>query len=285
MPADAPDSCAGHRADVGRPGRRHPGQPDAGRRHLAVGHRRLGEAQHRRDRAGLGRGSLHPVRPVQLRLSARRDPAPSTSTPARLDAAPDSFQVGADQCARLSRCALHAAVLRGGLHRLRPVRRGLPDRARRRPLVMQDKLPLLERRARQPRVLRDPAGERSRAGRFRQRARRAVPRAAVRLLRRLRGLRRDAVSEAAVAVVRRPDADRQRHRLLLDLRRQPAGDAVDARTAKAAARPGRNSLFEDNAEFGLGFRLAADQHLRLRAVAAAASSRPSSASRSRRRRS
>ena len=32
------------------------------------------EAQHRRHRAGLGAGPLHPVRPVQLRLSARRHP-------------------------------------------------------------------------------------------------------------------------------------------------------------------------------------------------------------------
>ena len=42
-----------HRDDAGRPRRRDPGQRDAGRRHLAVRHRGLGEAQHRRyDAAG-----------------------------------------------------------------------------------------------------------------------------------------------------------------------------------------------------------------------------------------
>ena len=91
----------------------------------------------------------------------------------------------------------------------------------------------------QHRLLRDAAGERPRARRLRQCARRAVPRAAVRVLRRLRRLRRDALPQAAVAAVRRPPAGRQRHRLLVDLRRQPAGDAVGRRTPTAAGRPGR----------------------------------------------
>ena len=52
-------------------------------------------------------------------------------------------------------------------------------------------------------------------------------RAAVRILRRLRRVRRDALSQAAVATVRRPGADRQCDRLLVDLRRQSAGDALD----------------------------------------------------------
>ena len=52
--------------------------------------------------------------------------------------------------------------------------------------------------------------------------------AAVRVLRCLRGVRRDAVPEAADAALWRPDPRRQRDRLLLDLRRQPADDAVVA---------------------------------------------------------
>ena len=56
---------------------------------------------------------------------------------------------------------------------------------------------------------------------------------------RLRRLRRDAIPEAAEPAVRRPAAGRQRHRLLLDLRRQPADDPLDRRTRRAAARPGR----------------------------------------------
>ena len=47
----------------------------------------------------------------------------------------------------------------------------------------------------------------------------------------------------------------QRHRLLLDLRRQPADHALvhDQRDGRGPAWS--NSLFEDNAEFGLGMRL------------------------------
>ena len=54
----------------------------------------------------------------------------------------------------------------------------------------------------------------------------AVPRAAVRVLGRVQRLRRDAVPEDADAALRRSAAHRQRHRLLVDLRRQPADDAV-----------------------------------------------------------
>ena len=56
----------------------------------------------------------------------------------------------------------------------------------------------------------------------------AVPAAAVRVLRCLLGLRRDAVREAGVAVVRRPYDRGERNRVLLDLWRQPAHHAVVA---------------------------------------------------------
>ena len=49
---------------------------------------------------------------------------------------------------------------------------------------------------------------------------------AVRVQRRVRRLRRDALHQDAVAAVRRPRRDRQCHRLLLDLRRQPAHHAL-----------------------------------------------------------
>ena len=73
------------------------------------------------------------------------------------------------------------------------------------------------------------------AGGLRHGARHPVPGAAVRVLRRMCGLRRDALSEAALAAVRRPADDRQRDRLLLHLRRQPADDAVDHRRRRAGA--------------------------------------------------
>ena len=49
---------------------------------------------------------------------------------------------------------------------------------------------------------------------------------ALRVLRRLRGLRRDALPEAPHAALRRSAARRQRDRVFLDLRRQPADDAL-----------------------------------------------------------
>ena len=63
--------------------------------------------------------------------------------------------------------------------------------------------------------------------------------AAVRVLGRLRRLRRDAVPEADEPALRRPGDDRQRHRLLVDLRRQPADDALGRQNADGPrARPG-----------------------------------------------
>ena len=92
------------------------------------------------------------------------------------------------------------------------------------------------RRARQHRVLRDAAGERPVPGGLRHGARHPVPGAAVRVLRRLRGLRRDALPQAALAAVRRPADGRQRDRVLVDLRREPAHHAVDDRRRRP--RPG-----------------------------------------------
>ena len=60
--------------------------------------------------------------------------------------------------------------------------------------------------------------------------------AALRVLRRLRRLRRDPLRQAADPALRRPAADRQRHGLLVDLRRQPADHAL--REARGRARPG-----------------------------------------------
>ncbi len=62
---------------------------------------------------------------------------------------------------------------------------------------------------------------------------------AVRILRRLLRLRRDSVPEAALAALRRPRADRECHRLFVDLWRQSADDTLGKEQPKAAARPGR----------------------------------------------
>ena len=87
----------------------------------------------------------------------------------------------------------------------------------------------------------------------------AADAAAVRIQRRVRGLRRDALHQDALAIVRRPRCHRQRHGLLLDLRRQSADHALRANKCRAAGPTWCNSLFEDNAEFGLGFRVSIDK--------------------------
>ena len=86
-----------------------------------------------------------------------------------------------------------------------------------------DMAPMLEEsetRAGEYRVLPLVARGRSLGGQARHDQGLATLAAAVRVLRRLRRLRRNALCQAHYAVLRRPHVDRQRHRLLVDLRRQ-----------------------------------------------------------------
>ena len=121
------------RGDDGRPRRRAAGQRPAGRRHLPERHDRLREAQHLRARRGVGLRAVHPVRQLQLRLPAQRDPLEATTTRAPLDGAPDVFASAPPGRRRPAGHPVHAAGLRRGLHRLRPVRRGVPGRGAGRP--------------------------------------------------------------------------------------------------------------------------------------------------------
>ena len=59
------------------------------------------------------------------------------------------------------------------------------------------------------------------------------PRAAVRVLGRVRRMRRDPLPQAPHPALRRPRARRERDRLLVDLRRQPADDPVGDRRGRA----------------------------------------------------
>ena len=104
---------------------------------------------------------------------------------------------------------------------------------------MKPRLEHLDDERGEHRVLREAALGGPHAGQLRERARRAVHAAAVRIFGRLRRLRRDAVPEAAFATLRRSPADRQRDRLLVDLRRQPAHDARGRPDPTAAGRRGR----------------------------------------------
>ncbi len=245
--AARPGRGAGLRAAGDGHHARGQGRPAAGdgvsaRRHLAAGQRALGEAKHRRGDPDLGLGAVHPVQPVRLRLPARRDPRQGLrALGARRGAGgvPEHF---------LSRPRFRGSRLyhpggRRGLHRLPAVRRGLPGQGPLQPASQGHRhgAAAAAARARTAQLRFLPLAARGRARPYRAARRQglAVPPAALRVLRRLRRLRRDAVRQAAHPALRRPRADRQRHRLLVDLRRQPADHAVHHQRATAAARRGR----------------------------------------------
>ena len=227
--------------------------------------------------------AVHPVRQVR-RWSARTRPsAPRSTSPALLARRAGDVQVAPSPRARNSKGMKYTLqVAPGRLHRLRAVRRGLPGQEQdrgpsTRPSTWQPQPPAARAGARQLGVLPGPARARPRARCRSARQGRAAPAAAVRVLRRLRRLRRDAVRQAADPAVRRPRADRQRHRLLVDLRRQPADHAVHASTRDGRGPAWSNSLFEDNAEFGLGMRLAVDKQAEYARELLQRAGRPSSA--------
>ena len=140
--------------------------------------------------------------------------------------------------------ALHAAGRARGLHRLRAVRRGLPGEGQARTRATRRSTWRRSRRCATPsaRTTRSssslPEVDRDATAKLDVKESQFL-RAALRVLRRLRRLRRDAVHQAADAALRRPRADRERHRLLLDLRRQPADDALHDEPRRPRARPGR----------------------------------------------
>ena len=233
------------RGDDGRPRRRAAGQRAAGRRHLPERHDRVREAQRLRAGRGLGSGAVHPVRQLQLRLPAQRDPLPLLRRRRDLDGAPEGFRSAplnapgaprhrATRCRSTSRTAPAA----GCASRRARCRRAESPCTRRSTSTQRE--PLLAAERENIAFFERLPASRPLAGRLRHGARHAVPGAAVRVLRRVRRLRRDALPEAALAAVRRPADGRQRDRLLVDLRRQPADDAVDGRRRRA--RPGMVEL-------------------------------------------
>ena len=140
----------GDRRDDGRPRRRPAGQRDAGRRHLPERHDRLREAADLRRRRATG--TRTPASSAAPAASSARTASsgPSSTTAAALDGRARRLPVGTAQRRRPARDALHAAGLRRGLHRVRPVRRGVPGqpgrrrRARRRRSTSRRSRPLLE---------------------------------------------------------------------------------------------------------------------------------------------
>ena len=254
-----------HRRDDGRPRRRPAGQRAAGGRHLPERHRGLREAQHLRAGRGVGPGPVHPVRQLQLRVPAQRDQVHLLRRVAAGRGAA-GVPVGSAGRPRAPGHPVHAAGVRGGLHRLRAVRAGLPGRgaedparkainlAPREPLVAaeRDNIAFFETL---------PVADRSR-----------VDFGTVRGTQFLQPLFE--FSGACAGCGETP---------YIKLLSQLFGDRLMVANATGCSSiyggnlpttpwttgpDGRgpawsNSLFEDNAEFGLGFRLAADRHAEL----------------------
>ena len=179
---------------------------------------------------------MHRLRQVRDRVPARRDPDEGVRT-RRDRRRPGELQDEVVPVARARRPSAHRAGRARRLHRLRRVRRRLPGEGQDRGQAQVDqhasRRGAPRRRARTLGLLRlDP---RTRPHRDHPRLGQELPaaRAALRVLGCVLGLRRDAVPQAAHPAVRRPPGDRQRHRLFVDLRRQPADDAVDGERRRA----------------------------------------------------
>ena len=161
--------------------------------------------------------------------------------PALLDGAPADVQVRPLPRRRLRGLALHDPGGARRLHGLLALRHGLPGQGQgatrsTRRSTWRRSAPLRDAERENYAFFLDlPEPDRSRI-RVDGRQGIAVRDAALRVLGGLRGLRRDPVHQAADAALRRPAADRQRDRLLLDLRRQPADDALHRQPRRA--RPG-----------------------------------------------
>ncbi len=218
-----------HRQDHRRQRRRPAGERHAHRRHFPHRHHAMGEAQHRARNPRMGPGALHPVRQVRAGVPARRDPRQGVRrrAPGRRAA---HLQGRARALEGHERPEVHPAGGARGLHRLHAVRGVLPGErqegseaprhqhgaAAAHTRIRSGQLGVLPEHPRnRP---QDPLHEPGEG--------RAVAAAAVRVLRRLLRLRRNPLREADDAALRRPHADRQCHRLLLDLRRQPAHHAL-----------------------------------------------------------
>ena len=193
--------------------------------------------------SGLGSGSLHPVRQMRAGLPARGDSQQSLRPGGPRRRARD-LQIARRATAGVERTEIHPAGRGGRLHRLRHLRGCLPGAQQIRGAAEGDQhaaaVAAARKRARELEFLPLDSGAGSRAAcRLRQRARDAGAAAALRVLRRLRRLRRDALHQTAHPALRRSAAHRERHRLLLDLRRQSADHSLHEESRMAADRPGR----------------------------------------------
>ena len=154
-----------------------------------------------------------------------------------LSGPPRDLQVDGLPRHRVQGQALHDPGGARGLHGLQPLRERVPGQGPHEPQAQSHQHgapgPAARHRAGQLRLLPRPARAPADRGRAPRPQGLAVPGAALRVLRGLRGLRRDALPQAAHPALRRPPAHRQRHRLLVDLRRQPAHDPLHHQPRRA----------------------------------------------------
>ncbi len=274
-----PTSCKRVTArDDRRQGRPAAGQRLPGRRHLADRHGAVGEAQHRPRDPGLGPGDLHPVQQVRAGLPARRDPRQGLRRRTQLAGAPDDVQVDRLQGRRAQGMEVHDPGGARGLHRLRAVRRGLPGEGQGEPAAQGDRHGAADAAARAPSAATTSSSSpcpRSTAPRSRSTSRaRSSSQPLFEYSGACAGCGETPYIKLLTQLFGDRAADRQRHRLLVDLRRQPADDAVRASTATAAARRGPTRSSRTTPSSASAIRLAVDKHAEQAQRAAPAAGRP-----------
>ena len=159
--------------------------------------------------------------------------------PAVLKGAPKTYKSVPYKGTEYAGQGLHDPDRAGGLHGLHALRRRVPREGQVEPEAQVARHGAPEaparRRARKLRLLPRPARSGPHDGPPRREGR-PVPPAALRVLGRLLRLRRDPVREAPHAALRRPRAHRERHGVLVDLRRQPPDDPLP--DERGRPRPG-----------------------------------------------
>ena len=205
----------------------------------------MGEAEHLRQRPGLEARAVHPVRKLRDGVPARHD---SRALLRRSMAGQRArrFRVCPPGRPRVSQPALHAPGGRRGLHRVRALRRGVPrakSRGRRDPRHQHGGEGTDPRAGTQePRVLRHAPRQQARGAGCGAGAGRSVLDAALRVLRRVCRLWRNALPATPHAALRRPFARGQCDRLFVHLRGQSAHDALVGQQAGSRAGLGEFAL-------------------------------------------
>src|SRR4051812_10016015 len=228
----APDDCRTRRS-AARLG-------DASRRHLSGGHLEIREAFDRGRDPGVAGQAVHPVQQVHVRLPARGDSGQGVRSRVALHRA-GGVQVDGLPRQRIRRDEVQHPGRARRLHGLRLVRAGLPGEGQ--GDGDQGAADAADRRARRAgarelRMVPRAARTGSHAHETEHRQGLAVPAAPVRVLGCVRRLRRDALLETDNAVVRRSHGGCERDGMLVDLRRQPADDAVDVQSGRPRAGVG-----------------------------------------------